>query len=654
MARRNDDLTLIVGFDIDKFIAELNKTNKALGRFASTATSTLKTLQSQIVGTFGAYQIYRGLEHGVKTMAAFEKQMDTVAAITGASSGELKQLTDNAINLAGAFNSIDIARMETELARLGLSTKEIIASTEAIVNLATATGEDLAKSADTVGSVLRIYNITAAESGKVTDIMAGAFNTSALALDNFTEAIKYVGPVAHNAGLSLEQTSAMLGVLADSGIRGSMAGTSLRKIISDLGKGAAPELTRRLREMAAAGITGADAMDEVGRTAYASLLILANNTPKIDAQTKALEKTEGAAAATAKIMGDNLATDANKAAAAWDAMFISGSKLLPVFRSVVQGWTKFVTGVSGTRSPAQQFQIALETLNWQIEHNREITENNLNDLEVKAKAAGERIFLVWDKTGKRIASVYHISQSGQMGPNQPGAAGTDPLSGLIGPRRKQDPQQYFPKDLDYQMAVNRMAWDEERKFQENLKKLNDQSSKDFDEWYKNWNDSQYQASLDSLALAQDVYEKKAALRQKEIEDMKSMASVAIAVGEAIGDALVSSIQDGEKFGMALLRQVDQAVRQLYRLAVAYMIQKAIQNSGPFPLAGIAIATAGMLGIRALFAGIQGNQAAKAEGMTMNDYRASKRNDGGNVNFIIQGQNLVGVIDNYNRIKQRTG
>ncbi len=328
-----NDVTLKVGFDIDKFQAELAKTNSILNGWA-------KSLQSTFAGVFAARELFRGLQYGIGVIADFEASMSEVKAITGATGSEFDKLRDSALKLGATtkFTAKEVSELQVSLGRLGFSTQEILSSTDAILKLSAATGENLAKSADVAGSTVRSFNLQASETIKVADIMASSFNKTALGLDNFSEAIKYVAPVAANAGLSLEQTTAMLGVLADNGIRGSMAGTSLRKIISDLGEGAAPMLTKKLREMAGAGLSGADAMDEVGRTAYASLLILSKNTEKVDALGLAFKNANGEVQRMADIMQDNLTGDVTKLEGAFDGIILKGKT------GFLREWTQNVTG----------------------------------------------------------------------------------------------------------------------------------------------------------------------------------------------------------------------------------------------------------------------------------------------------------------------
>lgn len=330
----------------------LNQSEDRFKKFASSIQNTGAAISNALSFTgisLGAGAAFSVLQSGIKTIADFEQQMATVRAITGATTDEFDQLSASAINLSKSsrFTAIEIAKLQTEYGRLGFTTKEILNATKATLDLSTATGEDLAKSADVLGSTLRAFGKDASETGKVADIMAGSFNKSALGLENFSEAIKYVAPVAAAAGISLEETTALLGTLADNGIRGSMAGTSLRKIISDLG-GESGTLAERLQKLAAKGISGADAMDEVGRTAYASLLILAKNTDKTNGLTKALSNVSGEAKATADIVGDTLAGDVDKLKASYDALVLSGGAFSEQLRELVQAGTNLINAFTGS------------------------------------------------------------------------------------------------------------------------------------------------------------------------------------------------------------------------------------------------------------------------------------------------------------------
>src|SRR5690606_3978245 len=292
---------------------------------------------------FGAFQIGTVIVDSIRRIADFEKQMDTVAAIAGATGEEFERLREDALRLGAAsqFTATQVAELQTEFGRLGFTTDEIIAATEATIDLATATGEDLAKSADVAGSTIRAFGLSAEETGRVVDVMAESFNKTALGLENFTQSMKFVAPVARAANISVEETTALLGVLADSGIRGSNAGTALRRIITDLAKDGRP-LQERLKELAAQGLNLSGAMDEVGRFAQTALLVLTNNTEQVDNLTTSFNNAAGAAKETAAIMRDNLTGDVEKLTSAYDGLILSFSEGSGVIRQFIQDITSVV------------------------------------------------------------------------------------------------------------------------------------------------------------------------------------------------------------------------------------------------------------------------------------------------------------------------
>lgn len=336
-------MAVIIGAQTTEFNRALAQSDARLKKFTTGVTNAANAMGLAL----GATAVYSGLKYGVTVIADFEKRMSEVKAITGATGKEFQELKQNALDLGKStrYTSEQVAELQVAYGRLGFTNKEILQVTESTLDLATATGEDLAKSADIAGSTLRGFGLEASEMQRVIDVMASSFNKSALGLENFYEAIKYVAPVAAANNISLEETTALLGTLADNGIRGSMAGTSLRKIISDLDKGTKP-LNEKLADLAAKGFNSAEAMDEVGRTAYASLLTLVKYTNKTDDLTEALKRANGEATKQAEIMEDNLVGDYTKLTSAIDGLILSFEKGAQPMRDTVQALTELVNLLS--------------------------------------------------------------------------------------------------------------------------------------------------------------------------------------------------------------------------------------------------------------------------------------------------------------------
>lgn len=261
----------------------------------------------------------------------FEQEMSKVQAVSGATAEEFKALSQNAKDLGAStmFSAREVATLQTEFAKLGFSATEITKVTGATLALAQASGTDLARAAEVAGSTLRAFGLDASQTNVVTDVMAKSFSTSALDMETFAESMKYVAPVAKSAGMSIQETSAMLAVMADAGIKGSQAGTSLRRIISEIGATGKPT-AEALKDLANQGIGLADAKDEVGRSAQSALLVLAGGVDRIAPLTEEYKNAGGAAQEMADIMGNTAFGASKRLESAMEGLMISIGEIVAV------------------------------------------------------------------------------------------------------------------------------------------------------------------------------------------------------------------------------------------------------------------------------------------------------------------------------------
>ena len=262
---------------------------------------------------------------------SFEQEMSKVQAVSGATAEEFKALSDNAKQLGAStmFSAREVASLQTEFAKLGFTATEITKVTESTLALAQASGSDLARAAEVAGSTLRAFGLDASETGRVTDVMAASFSSSALDMETFAESMKFVAPVAKSAGMSIEETSAMLQIMSNAGIKGSQAGTALRRIISEIGASGKPT-AEALKDLAAQGLNLADAKDEVGRHAQSALLVLAEGVDQIKPLTTELEHSGGAAQKMADIMGNTAFGAGKRLESAMEGLAISVGELVAV------------------------------------------------------------------------------------------------------------------------------------------------------------------------------------------------------------------------------------------------------------------------------------------------------------------------------------
>jgi hypothetical protein len=297
------DLILKLGVNAREFDKGLGKSMRKLNTFGANTKKLGKSLTTSLTLPLAAIG-----GASFKVAADFESSMAQVKAVSGATAEEFKALEANALDLGSStkFTASEVSGLQLEFSKLGFSAAEITKVTQSTLALAQATGSDLATSAEVAGATLRGFGLDAAETQRVTDVMAASFSSTALDMSSFQDSMKFVAPVAKAAGISIEQTTAMLGALANNGIKGSQAGTALRRIISELGA-TGGDVAGALKNLAGQGLNLADAKDEVGRSAQSALLVLTENIDVTDELTNSFSNATGTAAEMAGIMDDTSA-----------------------------------------------------------------------------------------------------------------------------------------------------------------------------------------------------------------------------------------------------------------------------------------------------------------------------------------------------------
>jgi len=168
-----------------------------------------------------------------RIFAGFDDQMRAVQAVIGATGKEFDMLTEKAkyLGRTTSFSAAQVAAGMLELGRAGFSPKQIDAAIASVLNLSRATGTELPEASNIAANTLRSFGLEADQMGRVADVMTATANNSAQTLMDLGEAMKYTAPVAAEYGLTLEETAKTLGALANFGIKGSMAGTTMKNIL---------------------------------------------------------------------------------------------------------------------------------------------------------------------------------------------------------------------------------------------------------------------------------------------------------------------------------------------------------------------------------------------------------------------------------------
>lgn len=171
-----------------------------------------------------------------KTGMEFEASMSKVAAVSGAAGKTFQDLTDLAREYGAStvFSSSECADALNYMAMAGWNAEQMTSGLPGVLNLAAASGEDLAATSDIVTDALTAFGMQAEEAGHFADILATASSRSNTNVSMMGETFKYVAPVAGALGYSAEDVAVAVGLMANSGIKASQAGTSLRTILSNL------------------------------------------------------------------------------------------------------------------------------------------------------------------------------------------------------------------------------------------------------------------------------------------------------------------------------------------------------------------------------------------------------------------------------------
>ncbi|MFB3234192.1 phage tail tape measure protein [Staphylococcus pseudintermedius] len=202
---------------------EIGRSMQSVGRSMSLYVT------APVVAGFGA---------AVKKSIDFDDSMRKVKATSGATSGEFQQLRDKALEMGAKtkFSASQSAEALNYMALAGWDTKEMMSGIDGVMQLAAASGEDLAQVSDIVTDGLSAFGLKAKDSSHFADVLAQTSSKANTDVSGLGEAFKYVAPVAGSFGFSVEDTSIALGLMANSGVKASQAGTALKSMMTKLAK----------------------------------------------------------------------------------------------------------------------------------------------------------------------------------------------------------------------------------------------------------------------------------------------------------------------------------------------------------------------------------------------------------------------------------
>ena len=364
--------------------ASVSSKAKALGSvFTNVGSVMTRHVTTPIVGVGTA---------AVATAAKFESAMSEVAAISGASGKDLEALTEKAKQMGATtkFSASDSAAALKYMAMAGWDTKDMLDGVDGVMQLAAASGEDLAQTSDIVTDAMTAFGMSADQANRFADVLAQTANRSNTSVALMGETFKYVAPVAGALGYNIEDTSVAIGLMANSGIKGSQAGTSLKNMLTNLAKptdqvqsymdklnisltdsaGNVKPLNQLLDEMRGgfSGLTDAQkaeyAAGIAGKEGMSGLLAIVNSSQTdFDNLTESINNSNGAAKDVADVMLDNLGGQLTILKSTLEGIAIAfGDILLPTIKNVVSGLQSFLNWITNLTDGQKQLVVTIAAI----------------------------------------------------------------------------------------------------------------------------------------------------------------------------------------------------------------------------------------------------------------------------------------------------
>lgn len=375
MRRWNMEIFKLFG----KIAVDNSEANRAIDETVGNVRNTeprmskaLKKIGTAIVAAFAVDKIKDFGKACISAGMDFDSQMSTVAAISGATGEEFEILRTKAQEMGAttAFSATESAQAMEYMAMAGWKTTDITNGLAGVMNLAAASGEDLATVSDIVTDAMTAFGMSAEESTHFSDVLAQTATNANTNVGMMGETFKYVAPVAGSLGYKVEDTAAAIGLMANSGIKASQAGTALRTLMTNMAnptdKMAAAmdtlgisltdssgemksfaEITEDLRN-GFSGLTeeqkASTAANLAGKEGMSGLLAIVNASEEdYKKLTDSIRECSGASEKMAEIRLDNLEGDVTLFKSALEGAQIAISdKFTPVLRNLVKKGTDVI------------------------------------------------------------------------------------------------------------------------------------------------------------------------------------------------------------------------------------------------------------------------------------------------------------------------
>lgn len=429
-------------------------TLKALD-FATTPVRTLLNLLKNPLLQAGAFfGVSLGLTDTINTQKDFEAAMSQVQAVSGADSDELEQLTKKAEEMGATtkFTATDSAEAFNYMAMAGWKTEDMLDGISGIMQLAAAANEDLGTTSDIVTDALTAFGLKASDAGMFSDVLAAASSNANTNVSMMGETFKFAASMAGSLGYSVQDVALMTGLMANSGIKASMAGTALNSIMTRLStnthhaRDTLEELGIKFFDAQGNARPLVDVMEELrdatanmndeqktsvanaiaGTNSQKGLLAILNaSETDYNKLANAIDNAAGASERMADTQLDNLSGSITLLQSAVDGVKISfGSRLNHYVRDVADGLTAAMPDVEAALNDFMDF----------VDRKYDVMQAKMRDLtasdEWQNADFGGRVKLAWDEIVAEPFSEWWKNTGKSMVSNIAGDVGRGIGSGI--------------------------------------------------------------------------------------------------------------------------------------------------------------------------------------------------------------------------------
>lgn len=395
--------------------ANLKRVDAAAGQFQrnvgnypkvlGTATKSFRAFIGAFGFTSGILLFVQTLKETFKIFAEFDQAQADLAAVLGKSRKEISKLTKQAKELGSttAFTATQVAQLQLELSKLGFSEDQILASAEAIEQLAIATGVDAARAAKLAGAAIRGFNLDAEEAIRVSSVLAVSTTKSASSFETLEVALPKVSAIAKAFNFTIEDTVALLSGLQNAGFEASIAGTSLRQIFLQLadsnGKLAKrlggnvnnfDELVEALKRVEGEGIDLAEAFELTNARSVAAFKVFLQGADDLKVLRDSITDVNSELDKLAETKLDSLKGEVTLLNSAWEGLVLSiedgTGSISKFFRGAVKGIRSVFELLKDLNSTPEELQDAYNKA-----LSLEAYEEELTNLKIETIKTGKTI-----------------------------------------------------------------------------------------------------------------------------------------------------------------------------------------------------------------------------------------------------------------------